>query len=104
MHRYSFGQQPNAAARNLVCLANALALLVSSVGKDEGLSDAAVKQAIDEIGAAIAISYKGTFEARHADNCRAKLGLSTWDEDAKELWDELMRLMSSRCRRFQDVG
>ena len=35
--------------------------------------------------------------AKHDDNCRAKLGLAAWDDEAQQLWDTLFTLMASRC-------
>ena len=42
------------------------------------------------------MGYVDTFHAKHDDNCRAKLGLAAWDDDAQELWDALFTLMASR--------
>lgn len=118
---YSYGMQPNAAAGNLVCLANALAALLlapaaeggmgghmegSPQGEGEGegtggptassLSEAKERESVVGALRASVDGFGETFQALHSANCRAKLGLAAWDEDAQAIWDELLTLMSSQ--------
>lgn len=94
---YSFGRQPQAAATNLAVLAQVFAALVEAVGKREGLSAAQTRQHIQSLQDSVSSTYVDQFHSKHDDNCCAKLGFSTWDHVAEELWNELFRLMSSQC-------
>jgi uncharacterized protein YdiU (UPF0061 family) len=94
--QYAFGRQPQAAAVNLAGLAPSFIELVQLVGSEEGLSKAERDAAVEEIKQAVQMGYVDTFHAKHDDNCRAKLGLAAWDDDAQELWDALFTLMASR--------
>ena len=97
--------QPNAAATNLVCLANAFAaLLLSPTGGEDAQGDAAPDGgpplATDQAAVVVALKasidgYSEAFRTRHAENCQAKLGLGAWDEGAQGLWDELLTLMAT---------
>ena len=95
--QYAFGRQPQAAAVNLAGLAPSFIELVQLVGTEEGLTKAERDAAVEEIKQAVQMGYVDTFHAKHDDNCRAKLGLAAWDDDAQELWDALFKLMASRC-------
>ena len=95
--QYAFGRQPQAAAVNLAGLAPSFIELVQLVGTEEGLTKAERDAAVEEIKQAVQMGYVDTFHAKHDDNCRAKLGLAAWDDDAQELWDGLFKLMASRC-------
>ena len=95
--QYAFGRQPQAAAVNLAGLAPSFIELVQLVGTKEGLSKAERDAAVDEIREAVQMGYVDTFHAKHDDNCRAKLGLAAWDDEAQQLWDTLFTLMASRC-------
>ena len=91
--QYAFGRQPQAAAVNLAGLAPSFIELVQLVGSEEGLSKAERDAAVEEIKQAVQMGYVDTFHAKHDDNCRAKLGLAAWDDDAQELWDALFTLI-----------
>ena len=93
---YSFGRQPQAAATNLVGLAQAFLALVEVVAKADGLSAAEAEALLGELRRGVSHTFVDAFNAKHEANCRAKLGLRGWDADADELWSELMRLMTSR--------
>lgn len=95
--QYAFGRQPQAAAVNLAGLAPSFIELVQLAGTKEGLSKAERDAAVDEIRDAVQMGYVDSFHAKHDDNCRAKLGLSAWDDEAQQLWDTLFTLMASRC-------
>ena len=41
--------------------------------------------------------YVNTFHSLHDENCRAKLGLKTYDDEAEKLWDDLFGLMAAKC-------
>lgn len=41
--------------------------------------------------------YVNTFHSIHDEDCRSKLGLAKWDDEAEELWSQLFGLMSGRC-------
>ena len=83
--QYAFGRQPQAAAVNLAGLAPSFIELVQLEGSEEGLSKAERDAAVEEIKQAVQMGYVDTFHAKHDDNCRAKLGLAAWDDDAQEL-------------------
>ena len=94
---YCFGMQPQAAATNLAGLAQAFTQLIESVGKAEGLSGAARQEAIEGVQRGLSEGFVDTFHARNDEHCRRKLGLGAWDDGAQELWNELYKLMSTRC-------
>ena len=98
---YSFAMQPTAASKNLAGLANAFAALALRLRGAEqrrgGASMPSEADIVKALQASISGRFGDAFRATHADNCRAKLGLATWDEEAAELMDELLRLMDSRA-------
>ena len=78
--RYRFGQQPQIALWNLVQLANALYPLIED---------------IPELERALG-SYSATYEAAHATNTAAKLGLSALQGDAdRTLVEDLFKLLAA---------
>ncbi len=80
---YAFGRQPQAAAVNLAGLAPSFIELVQLVGKQEGLGGAERDALVEEVRDAVQNGYVDTFHAAHDDNCRAKLGLAAWDDEAQ---------------------
>jgi len=93
---YSFGQQPQAIATNLVGVAQAFAAVVERAATADGLDDKEQHALLESVRRAVSHRFVDTFHTKHEDNCRAKLGLTAWDDEADELWKELMRLMISR--------
>lgn len=91
---YCFGMQPQAAAINLSGLSAPFVELVERAAKDEGLSASDIRERIERVRACVSHTYVDTFDKTHDANCRDKLGLSTWDDEAQQLWDDLFRLMS----------
>ena len=94
---YAFARQPQAAAINLSGLSQAFVELAESVGRVEGRSDAEVRTDIERVRAAVSHGFVDSFHAKQDEASRSKLGLKEWDEEAGQLWDELFRLMSTRC-------
>ena len=96
---YSYGMQPNAASTNLAGLANAFAGLALSMDGTGGEAGEEMDQAsvLASLRSSVSEGFGGTFKQRHAENCRAKLGLSTWDDEAQDLWDQLLSLMALQC-------
>lgn len=92
---YCFMQQPNAAATNLVLLSECFVRIVDDVGAAEGLTRKQRSEAKERIQQAVSSGFVDSFNTKHDDNCRRKLGLATWDEGAKGLWAQLYRLMAS---------
>jgi len=93
---YSFARQPQAAAANLAGLSSAFAELLDVVGKEEGQSTAEINSNINDVRNSVSSTFVDCFHAAHDCNCRAKLGLVEWDSEAEELWNDLLRLMSTR--------
>ena len=93
---YAFGRQPNAAAVNLVGLSEAFVKVVEMQSESESLSGADKEAAVSKIRFAVRDTFVDTFDATHDDNCRRKLGLSKWDDEAQKLWDDLFGLMAGR--------
>lgn len=99
---YSYGNQASAATKNLVGLANAFAALVLSLSEDErGMDQAAV---VSSLRSSLSSGFGDVYNGKHSDNCRAKLGLLTWDEEAQQLWDDMQTLMGSRSGQAQPGG
>ena len=94
---YAFARQPQAAAINLSGLSQAFVELAESVGRVEARSDAEVRTDIERVRAAVSHGFVDSFHAKQDEASRSKLGLKEWDEEAGQLWDELFRLMSTRC-------
>jgi uncharacterized protein YdiU (UPF0061 family) len=90
---YSFAKQPQALATNLVGLAQAFLALVEQVAKAEGRSEKDINALSERVRGAVSGTFVDTFNARHDENCRAKLGLSKWDDEADALFTELTQLM-----------
>ena len=96
---YSYGMQPTAASKNLDGLSKAFAALagnLASAGAETGVSDEEETRWLSGSFGDVAASFDAVFRARHADNCRAKLGLAEWDDEAQRVWGDLIRLMNSR--------
>ena len=91
---YSFGRQPQAAAINLVRLCEALCGLVDHVGSTEGMNAKERMGALEELRRCVSHRYADAFNSKHEDDCRSKLGLASWDDEAANLWSELFKLMS----------
>ena len=85
---YSFAKQPQALATNLVGLAQAFLALVEQVAKAEGRSEKDINALSERVRGAVSSTFVDTFNARHDENCRAKLGLSKWDDEADALFTE----------------
>jgi uncharacterized protein YdiU (UPF0061 family) len=94
---YAFGRQPQAAAINLSGVAPAFVEIVQMLAKVEGLSKQATSSAIEGVRRAVSHTFVDSFHAKLNEDCRQKLGLATWDDEAQLLWDDLFRLMSSQC-------
>ena len=114
---YSYGMQMEAAATNLgevapggarAGLAYAFAELALHLlaaeerrgggeggGGGEGEERMSKAEVLASLRRSKEESYRATYQRRHDDNCRAKLGLAVWGDEAQWLWAELLRLMSS---------
>ena len=79
---YSFGRQPQAAALNLAGLSAAFVELLEAVGKEEGLTAEKMERQVGELRGAVSNGFVDSFHAKHDANCRAKLGLASWDAEA----------------------
>ena len=93
---YSFAMQPQAAATNLVGLAQAFVTLVQDYAKSEHLDGAAEREAIEGVRRAVSHTFVDRFHAANDANCRRKLGLSSWDDEAREIWTDLSKLMATK--------
>ena len=109
---YSYGMQMEAAATNLGEVAPggaraglafafaelALHLLAAEERRGGGEGEGDQRMSKAEVLASLRRSTTGfrpTYQRKHDDNCRAKLGLAVWGDEAQWLWAELLRLMSS---------
>ena len=79
---YSFGRQPQAAALNLAGLSAAFVELLEAVGNEEGLTAEKMERQVGELRGAVSNGFVDSFHAKHDANCRAKLGLASWDAEA----------------------
>ncbi len=99
---YAFGRQPQAAATNLVILAETFVRLIEHLGKEScmpcGSYAGSTAAAVDAVRRAVSDGFTAKFNALHDDNCRRKLGLAAWDDTADELWGQLFTLMSRSSR------
>jgi len=93
---YAFARQPNAAAVNLVGLSEAFARLVQVVGESETLDGSERQAKVDRIRSCVQTTFVDKFHTAHDDNCRRKLGLVSWDDEAQGLWNELSSLMAGQ--------
>ena len=112
---YSYGMQMEAAATNLGSVAAggassglahafaelALHLLAVEGKRGGGGGGGEGRMSKAEVLASLRRSkeesFRAAYQRRHDDNCRAKLGLAAWDDEAQQLWDSLFTLMASRC-------
>ena len=94
---YCFGQQPQAAAVNLSGLAGVFVELVERVAKAEGVGGSDLHTLLEGVRAGVSHGYVDTFYDKNNENCRRKLGLGEWDDEAQELWNDLFGLMSGKC-------
>jgi uncharacterized protein YdiU (UPF0061 family) len=111
---YSYGMQMEAAATNLGSVAAGgassglahafaeLALHLLAVegkrggGGDGGEGRMSKAEVLASLRRSKEESFRAAYQRRHDDNCRAKLGLAVWGDEAQWLWAELLRLMGSR--------
>ena len=91
---YAFGAQPQAAAVNCAGLSDAFAQLVRDAAADDGLPKAEREAAVQDVRDAVSGKFVDSFHAKNDDNSRRKLGLATWDEEAKALYQGLYTLMA----------
>ena len=91
---YAFGAQPQAAAVNCAGLSDAFAQLVRDAAADDGLPKAEREAAVQAVRDAVSGKFVDSFHAKNDDNSRRKLGLATWDEEAKALYQGLYTLMA----------
>jgi uncharacterized protein YdiU (UPF0061 family) len=93
---YSYSRQPQAAADNLRALAKPFEMLIEMSGAEAGLTANEISDILDELEVSATGEFARTFDAAHGENCRAKLGLTSWDEEARLLFQELLELMQGR--------
>jgi len=95
--RYAFGRQPQILSWNLARCAEALVPLL----------DADTDRAV-EIATQILDAYAPAFWSAHATVYGPKLGLTTWDEQDRELLDDFLALLASQAadytRAFRALG
>ena len=92
-----FGQQPQAAAVNLSGLAGVFVELVERAAQKESVGGADLHALLEGVRASVSHGYVDTFYEKNNENCRRKLGLGTWDDEAQDLWNDLFGLMSGKC-------
>eukprot|EP00971_Amphidinium_carterae_P245830 4882308-Amphidinium_carterae.1 len=82
---YSFSRQPEAAQANARSFATALLALCKEPAQRTELEGV-----LEEV---VETDFAVEFQRAHHSACLAKLGLLTWDDETRSLWEELLQLM-----------
>lgn len=92
MGNYCFVRQPLAAQTNAGTLAGALLAAITHGDERE--------RCVEEMRKVVEEEFPVHFRLAHFENCRRKLGLATWDDEAQDMWNTLLELMEDSGADF----